>query len=65
MEMDIELYYQERGCGEPFIFLHENDEDSSYFQYQIDYFQSKYRVISLDTRSHGKSPRGYLPFTIV
>lgn len=30
MEMDIELYYQERGCGEPFIFLHGNDEDSSY-----------------------------------
>lgn len=64
-KIDIELYYQERGCGEPFILLHGNDEDSSCFKYQIDYFQSKYRVIYLDTRSHGKSPRGYLPFTIV
>lgn len=62
--MDIELYYKERGNGEPFILLHGNGEDSSYFKYQIDYFQSKYRVIALDTRGHGKSPRGDAPFTI-
>lgn len=62
--MDIELYYEEKGSGEPFIFLHGNGEDSSYFKYQTDYFKSKYRVIALDTRGHGKSPRGDAPFTI-
>lgn len=62
--MNIELYYQEKGSGEPFIFLHGNGEDSSYFKNQIDYFQIKYRVIALDTRGHGKSPRGDAPFTI-
>ena len=62
--MDIELYYQEEGNGESFIFLHGNGENSSYFKKQIDYFQSKYRVIALDTRGHGKSPRGKAPFTI-
>ena len=62
--MDIELYYQEAGTGEPLILLHGNDEDSSYFKNQIDYFQSKYHVIALDTRGHGKSPRGDAPFTI-
>lgn len=62
--MNIELYYQEEGNGEPFIFLHGNGENSSYFKNQIDYFQSKYRVIALDTRGHGKSPRGDAPFTI-
>lgn len=62
--MDIELYYQEKGTGEPFIFLHGNGESSSYFGNQINYFQSKYRVIALDTRGHGKSPRGNAPFTI-
>ena len=62
--MNIELYYQEKGSGEPFIFLHGNGENSSYFKNQIDYFQSKYRVIALDTRGHGKSPRGDAPFTI-
>lgn len=62
--MDTELYYREKGTGEAFIFLHRNGENGSYFKYQIDYFQRKYRVIALDTRGHGKSPRGDEPFTI-
>ena len=62
--MDIKLYYQEEGNGEPLILLHGNGEDSFYFKNQIDYFQSRYHVIALDTRGHGKSPRGDAPFTI-
>ena len=62
--MDIKLYYQEKGTGEPLILLHGNGEDSSYFRNQIDYFQSAYRVIAIDTRGHGRSPRGDAPFTI-
>ncbi len=34
--MDIELYYQEKGNGEPFIMLHGNGENSDYFCNQID-----------------------------
>ncbi len=44
--------------------MHGNGENSSYFGNQINYFQRKYRVIALDTRGHGKSPRGDAPFTI-
>ena len=62
--MNIELYSREEGDGEPFMLLHGNGEDSSYFKYQTDYFRSKYRVIAPDTRGHGKSPRGDAPFTI-
>ena len=62
--MDIALYYQEKGSQEPFILLHGNGEDGSYFKHQIDYFSDRYRVIALDTRGHGKSPRGTKPFTI-
>lgn len=62
--MDIELYYREKGTGEPFLLLHGNGENGSYFEHQIDYFSGKYRVIALDTRGHGKSPRGAAPFTI-
>ena len=62
--MDIALYYQEKGNKEPFILLHGNGEDGSYFKNQIDYFSDRYRVIALDTRGHGKSPRGTGPFTI-
>lgn len=62
--MDITLYYQEKGTGEPLILLHGNGGDSSYFKHQMEHFQSAYRVIALDTRGHGKSPRGDAPFTI-
>lgn len=62
--MEIKNYYIERGTGEPLILLHGNGEDSSYFVHQIKYFSMKYRVIAIDTRGHGKTPRGDAPFTI-
>ena len=62
--MDIELFYREKGSGEPLILLHGNGEDGSYFVHQIEHFQSRYRVIALDTRGHGRSTRGSAPFTI-
>ncbi|MCI9190362.1 MAG: alpha/beta hydrolase [Lachnospiraceae bacterium] len=62
--MDIALHYQEKGRKEPFILLHGNGEDGTYFKHQIEYFSDRYRVIALDTRGHGKSPRGTKPFTI-
>ena len=62
--MDITLYYLEKGTGEPFILLHGNGEDGSYFKHQFDHFSGRYRVIAIDTRGHGKSPRGTAPFTI-
>lgn len=62
--MDIALYYQEKGNKEPFILLHGNGQGGSYFKNQIDYFSDRYRMIALDTRGHGKSPRGTKPFTI-
>ncbi len=64
IEMNIALYYQEKGDKEPFILLHGNGQDGSYFRNQTEYFSDRYRVIALDTRGHGKSPRGTAPFTI-
>ena len=62
--MDISLYYQERGKGQPFILLHGNGENGSYFNRQIEYFSDRFRMIAVDTRGQGKSPRGIAPFTI-
>ncbi len=62
--MDISLHYSERGSGEPLILLHGNGEDGSYFERQLEHFSKSYRVIAVDTRGHGKSPRGEAPFTI-
>ena len=62
--MDIEHYFKEKGQGEPLILLHGNGEDSSYFKGQIDEFTRSYHVYAIDTRGHGKTPRGDMPFTI-
>lgn len=62
--MDIKLNYIDKGTGEPLILLHGNGEYLEYFEHQIEYFSKEYRVIALDTRGHGKSPRGEAPFTI-
>ena len=62
--MDIQLHYTEHGSGEPLVLLHGNGEDSSYFEHQIAFFQDRYRVIAVDTRGHGKSPRGTAPLTL-
>lgn len=62
--MDIQLHYIEQGQGLPLILLHGNGEDHTYFVHQIDRFSKAYRVIALDTRGHGQSPRGEKPFTI-
>ena len=62
--MDIEHYFIEKGQGDPLILLHGNGENSDYFVGQIDVFAQRYHVYALDTRGHGKTPRGDAPFTI-
>lgn len=57
-------YYIEKGIGEPLILLHGNGEDCSYFVHQMDAFAAHFRVIAMDTRGHGQTPRGYASFTI-
>ncbi len=62
--MDIIIDYIEKGNGEPLILLHGNGEDCSYFNGQLDAFARYFHVYALDTRGHGKTPRGTAPFTI-
>lgn len=62
--MDIRHYYVEQGTGFPLILLHGNGEDVSYFEHQMEPFAKHFRVIAVDTRGHGQTPRGEAPFTI-
>jgi len=62
--MDIVHYFIERGKGETLILLHGNGENCGYFQKQIEAFSKRYHVYAIDTRGHGKTPRGDKPFTI-
>lgn len=62
--MDIKHFYIEQGTGFPLILLHGNGEDVSYFKHQMEPFAQHFRVIAVDTRGHGQTPRGEAPFTI-
>ena len=62
--MDIKLHYEEAGEGFPLVLLHGNGEDHTYFKRQMEPFSQSYRVIAVDTRGHGLSPRGTAPFTL-
>ncbi|MBR5076142.1 MAG: alpha/beta fold hydrolase [Bacteroidales bacterium] len=62
--MDIQHFYKEQGTGFPLILLHGNGEDGSYFEHQMAPFAEHFRVIAVDTRGHGQTPRGDAPFTI-
>ncbi len=62
--MDIVHHYIEQGQGEPLILLHGNGENCDYFAGQMDAFARHFHVYALDTRGHGKTPRGDAPFTI-
>ena len=62
--IDIKHHFVEAGAGDPLILLHGNGEDAGYFVHQMEPFSRHFRVIALDTRGHGRTPRGDAPFTI-
>src|SRR6185369_2297913 len=51
----IQLYYETYGAGEPLLLVHMNGGSIGTFKAQIDQFRSRYRVIAMDSRDHGKS----------
>ena len=58
------VFYRVEGSGDPLVLLHGNGEDSSIFEEQIKAFREKYKVIAVDSRGHGKSPRGEGEFSL-
>lgn len=62
--MDITLHYTRQGAGRPLILLHGNGESGGYFANQTEVFAEHFTVYAVDTRGHGRSPRGTAPFTI-
>ena len=62
--MDITLHAVDVGTGKPLVLLHGNGESSEYFTHQLAVFPVSRRVIAVDTRGHGQSPRGTAPFTL-
>jgi len=51
----INLYYEIYGSGKPLILLHGNGGSISGQGGRIEYFKKYFKVIAIDSRSHGKS----------
>ena len=64
---DVSLYYRDYGdpdAPHTLLLLHGNGEDWRCFEHQVGPFtDAGYRVITLDSRGHGRSSRGRLPMT--
>ena len=53
-----------KGQGDVLIFLHGNSLDSGIFVNLYDYFSEKYKVVAIDSRGHGSSECGEVPYSI-
>lgn len=61
---NIKLNYYEKGQGHSLIFLHGNSMSSGSFYSLYNYFAKKYKVIAIDSRGHGLSDLGEVPYSI-
>ncbi|MGH4137108.1 alpha/beta fold hydrolase [Clostridium sp.] len=61
---DITLSYHEKGQGDVLLFLHGNSLDSDIFVNMYEYFAEKYKVVAVDSRGHGSSEHGEVPYSI-
>ena len=53
---DLNMYYEDMGCGEPILFLHSHFSRSLLaFGAQIQPFQGEYRCLFPDFRGHGRT----------
>jgi pimeloyl-ACP methyl ester carboxylesterase len=54
---DLELYYEEAGTGSPVIFIPGWAGTTEFFTHQIAHFARRYRAITYDPRSQGRSSK--------
>lgn len=51
----VTLYYETYGEGEPLLVIHGNGGSIGTMAAEIDHFRTKYKVIAMDSRDHGRS----------
>jgi pimeloyl-ACP methyl ester carboxylesterase len=61
---DVELYYEERGRGEPLLLVMGLAADSTAWMFQLPAFAERYRTITFDNRGVGRSSKPTGPYTI-
>ena len=61
---DINIYYEITGEGEPLLFIHGLGSSTRDWEKQVPFFSTKYQVIAVDIRGHGKSDKPKGPYSI-
>jgi len=59
----VALYYETYGEGAPLLIVHGNGASIGSMAAQIEYFKSRYRVVAMDSRDHGRSADSIGPLT--
>ena len=58
------LWAEQTGTGRPLVLLHGNGETHRVFDRMVPLLAPRHRLVALDSRGHGRSPRGDGPLTI-
>ena len=62
----VKIYYSDVGQGDTaLVFIHGWMCDSNYWQQQVDYFKTKFRVVTIDLAGHGQSGLERRDYSIV
>ncbi|MBO0816451.1 MAG: alpha/beta fold hydrolase [Actinobacteria bacterium] len=51
------LAYEALGAGHPLVLIHADSVDRRFWDFQLDAFSARFRVVRYDLRNHGGSPR--------
>ena len=58
------LWAEQTGTGRPLVLLHGNGETRRVFDRMVPLLAARHRLVGLDSRGHGRSPRGDGPLTV-
>lgn len=62
---NADLFYEEKGQGEPLLFLNGLSGDHLYWRGQLRAFHKQYRCLAVDNRDAGQSSYASEPYTVV
>ena len=57
-----QLWYEERGSGDPVVFLHAGLLDSRQWARELESFAPRHRAVAYDVRGYGRSPAPMAPY---
>lgn len=60
----IKMYYEDKGQGPAFVFIHGLGESARSWHFQTDFFSKSFRTIAMDLRGHAQTENGDTTITL-